>query len=291
MILGESILPDHPVNMKEGSLKTFIKTTVNHPSTMKDIPATPKLYQQPILPRMILEVNTKDNVYVAANTPSFIVNDKLREEDLVSHVMTRASSANFLGFIMACVVECEDMVINLHIFPHVFKNRVFIYKPKSILLLELCSILSMIENLENPTGRGLDAVLRRAHCIFSKCKESMDARFLMNGIETLIATSLAYHNLNTDDCEPRVSPLVAYRLFRCLEDSNGESRGLLKSIFFNSHKMETPDVSPNKGDGDKRVFNIFYCDTIFTRHLRVPNVVRFFKCACFHSTVLTQILK
>nr|CAC84337.1 hypothetical protein [Saimiriine gammaherpesvirus 2] len=244
--------------------------------------------EQPIVPRLVLEVNKNKNVCIAANTPCFVVDGVLMVEQLKTHIKSRMFSNKFVGFVMACFVENEDMVDSINMFPHVFSSRLFIYNPCNHILLEMCGLLSMLENLNTPSASLLSAIVERAYYLWTKSR-CPDATFLLHGIKTIASTSSYFYGINAP-VESIVSPLLMFKLYKCIEDGDPVSKGLLKPIYLTSWKMDTQYDAPSKDLSEKCVFNLFYCNTVFTKHLQHKEVLKLFKCVCTTSTPRSNIL-
>ncbi|AAC95568.1 orf 42 [Ateline gammaherpesvirus 3] len=240
------------------------------------------------VPRLVLEVNKSESVCIAANTPCFVVDGVLMADQLRAHIRSRMLSNKFAGFIMACFVENEDMVESLNLFPHVFSSRLFIYNPCNHILLEMCGLLSMLENIAAPSASSLSAIVERAEYLWTKNK-CPDAAFLLHGIKTLASTSSYFYNINSP-VESLVSPLLMFKLYKCIEEGDPVSKGLLKPIYLTSWKMDTHYEASNKDICGGCVFNLFYCNTVFTKHLQNKEVLKLFKCACVTYNHITNIV-
>lgn len=194
------------------------------------------LYPLPLIPRMVLEVNKSDNVCVACNCPDLIENHILCLSKLVDYVKQKMVSETFVGFIMTCLLESEDLVDSLNLKPHVFKQRVFVLRPPNGCILELCVLLSIVENCSNFSLSALLSILRRARNTYSR-NPSIDSSFLLHGIETLCSTAMTYFKLDPHQTHTTYQGLMMYKMQSVLEEGSIESKGLLKPIYLESHKM------------------------------------------------------
>ncbi|QFN51643.1 ORF 42 [Macacine gammaherpesvirus 5] len=236
-------------------------------------------YNYPVLPRLMLEVHKKNSICMASNTPKLCVRGRLNVPDLGVHVRTRLQSATFTGFVFACVVEHEDMIDALDIYPHVFSDRVQLFKPASASVTELCCILSMLENYDKPPLSFILSALDRARYLHERYTCN-DSAFVLYGIEVIASTLAAYHELNPPQGILRVPPLVRFKLHKLLDENADDMKGLLKPIYLESFRL-TENVGEEEGHAE--TFNIFYCGTIFTRHLHNASVLKYFQITSLHS--------
>lgn len=229
-----------------------------------------------ILPRLVMELSRTETAAVLCHTPCFVSESgELNRQEMCQHARDLLQSKAFLGFMMTSICECEDLVEKLNMYPHVFLERTFIYRPTSPLLAELCMLLSMLENLQNPTRDAVVAILQRAREL-GKRSRSVDAAYVAKGIETVGATIFAVSGLNAEGLS-LASPLVMYKFYACIEKTAGNCTAFLKDIYLSSKKMMTgiDDQIP-----ESRIpFNIFYEDTVMTRHYQNKEVVRCLKIA------------
>lgn len=246
-------------------------------------------FDQPFIPRLVLEVNTNEKICVASYTPPFIsANGELLVPDLMTHVKTRIVSDTFVGVVMSCLIESEDMVTKLNLMPHVFAGRTFLYRPGNAQVLEMCMLLSMLENLKTPTLQFLKSLLFRARFLYGKTL-SQDAAFLLHGIETLSATLVSVLKLDPQNQEHLASPLLMYKLYACLDEASEEAQGLLKPIFCESYKMELANPSSSEQHHTIK-FSMFYCTTWLTKHFDTAQVVEVIKTTCLYSSPKPQII-
>lgn len=226
----------------------------------------PNVYKHPVFPRLVLEVNQRESICIAAATPNFIVNGSLFVPDFCAHVRTRMRSENFKGFVITCLTDSEDMVGRLNMFPHVLEGRLFIYKPTNQILMELCALLSMLENFSCPSREAVMSIVHRARILYNKCP-TPDATFILQGVETIAATTIYYHDLDPTKTENLCQPLLHYKLKKELDYVEEESRGLLKAIYLDSNKIDrrVPYVNDKSTLEKQHTFNLLYSDTVFTR--------------------------
>nr|WIM51676.1 MAG: hypothetical protein ADFBMEEK_00042 [Peromyscus leucopus gammaherpesvirus] len=265
-------------------METVIQTLIGtqqkgSTDNIKYVPA----YTQPIYPRLMLELNKKGDIYLATNTPLFICNDgSVNVSDLQAHVKSRILSPYFEGFVFSSILDNEDTVDKLDIYPHVFLSRIHILKSADIYLMELCAILSMVENLEKPTRAAMFSMLNRARLVYSR-SPSKDSAYILNGIEYLISTLLWYYELTPVPPGNLPEPLMMFKLHKCLNESSEDTRGLLKPIYLEPWKMSLEDGrtynSPTKGS-----FSLFHNDTLLTRHLKSPEILN---CIRYISTMFS----
>ncbi len=105
-----------------------------------------------VTPRLVLEVNRHNAICVATNVPEFYnARGDLNIRDLRAHVKARMISSQFCGYVLVSLLDSEDQVDHLNIFPHVFSERMILYKPNNVNLMEMCALLSMIENAKSPS--------------------------------------------------------------------------------------------------------------------------------------------
>ncbi|AIU39566.1 tegument protein UL7 [Equid gammaherpesvirus 5] len=263
-----------------------------YPTTAKTV--TP-MYPNPMVARMVLEVNSCENLCVACNSPDLLKDGALSVSQLLEYVKQKLVSDTFVGFAMACLLDCEDLVDSINLLPHVFERRVFVYRPSNSYVLELCVLASMLENRDSYTKLFVDSLLGRARFVYSK-NPCIDACFLLHSIETLASTVMDYYKLDPHGSRARYPSLMMYKLHAAIEGGSVESKGLLRPIYHESYKLYSdPDASFDEDceeeAGDGRVtFNMFYCDTIFTKHLRSEAVVKTFKARCLEGCPRPNIL-
>ncbi|AJG42966.1 hypothetical protein KM481_gp36 [Harp seal herpesvirus] len=256
------------------------RNTLGSPTTMSSYP---------LIPRMVLEVNRSDNTQIASNSELLFENGELHVQSLVSYVKLKTVSHTFEGFVMACLLETEDMLEKINLHPHVFMQRVFTYKPAHVCILELCVLLSMLENYPKPTLKGVLSIVKRAKFIYSK-HQCLDAAFLLHGIETIAATTINYFDLDKEGVCTLGPGLLLFKLHKAIESGSVESKGLLKPIFLNSFKMEGDGWSMYEDNSTFSNFNIFYLETIFTCHFGCAPVVSIYKNICLDGCPRQQII-
>lgn len=269
-------LPVRPTPAPTGTRSRFLKARTN-------------LFDKPLIPRLVLEVNANQKIAVASYTPQFVsACGELMVPDLMTHVKARIVSETFVGVVMTCLVEFEDMVSKLHLMPHVLAERTILFRPGNAQVLEMCMLLSMLENLKNPTIIFLRSLVRRARFLYSK-NLSHDASFLLHGIETLCATLVDVYKLDPQNKENFSSPLLMYKFYACLEEASEEARGLLKPIFLGSHKMDLG--RPSRPETHHSVkFSMFYCSTLLTKHFDTASVVEVVKVTCLGGSPRAHII-
>ncbi len=77
-----------------------------------------------VTPRLVLEVNRHNAICVATNVPEFYnARGDLNIRDLRAHVKARMISSQFCGYVLVSLLDSEDQVDHLNIFPHVFSER------------------------------------------------------------------------------------------------------------------------------------------------------------------------
>lgn len=265
-------------------METVIQTLIGtqqkgSTDNIKYVPA----YNQPIFPRLMLELNKKNDIYLATNTPLFICNDgSVNVSDLQAHIKSRIISPHFEGFVFVSILDNEDTVDKLDIYPHVFLSRIHIIRSQDTTLMELCALLSMVENVETPTRATMFSILNRARLVYSR-SPSKDSAYILNGIECLISTLLWYYELTPVPPENLPAPLAMFKLHKCLSEAPEETRGLLKPIYLEPWKMSLDDGrsynSPTRGS-----FSLFHNDTLLTRHLKSPEIL---KCIRYVSTLFS----
>lgn len=248
------------------------------------------LYPNPLIPRMVLEVNKSDNVCIACNSPDLIENNALSVSKLVNYVKQKMVSETFMGFVMTCLLESEDLVDSLNLNPHVFKQRVFMFRPPNACILELCILISMIENCSSFALGAILSILKRARNTYAR-NPSLDSSFLLHGIETLCSTAMTYFKLDPQQTHTIYPGLLMYKLHSVLGEGSIESQGLLKPIYLDSFKMAPDPMSSfEEDDTTTNVFNIFYSTTIFTSHLQCEKVIQTYKDTCLFGLSRPQIL-
>nr|BEG23034.1 homolog of EHV2 ORF42 tegument protein UL7 [Macronycteris gammaherpesvirus 1]BEG23113.1 homolog of EHV2 ORF42 tegument protein UL7 [Macronycteris gammaherpesvirus 1] len=267
-------------------LKVFIGTSKRDFMLPKQ---TGPRYPSPLISRLVLEVNKCENVCVASNAPNLIEDGTLSVFKLVDYVKQKMVSDTFVGFVMATLLDCEDLVNSINLKPHVFRKRVFLFKPMNACILELCVLLSVIENCDNYTLESILSILKRARLTYTR-NPSIDSSFLLHSIETLCSTLLNYFKLDKPEAHTHYPGLIMYKLHSALEESSMESQGLLKPIYLESFKMESVYDSFEDEEADNVFFNIFYFPTILTTHLQSESVVQIIKETCLHGTPKPQIL-
>lgn len=233
------------------------------------------------------EVCRSGQICLMSYTPAFLIGDDLDLPGLRTHLKTLTASSTFVGFTICCLCENEDLVVKLDLYPHVFRERTFLFKPSSDLVLELCALLSTIENSPRLSIQALLNMLRRARHLTGRSGGSQDARFLLQGIETLVSTTVCYYfpDMNPPQRFQLQPPLLRYKFYKAISNEpESETGGLLQSIFFDSVKMSTD------GDDDSVNFNIFYLDSIFTKHLANRDVVKNLKRVCLRTVSRDHIL-
>ncbi|UTM04348.1 tegument protein UL7 [Equid gammaherpesvirus 2] len=263
----------------------------------KEYPTAPKtvtpLYPNPMVCRMVLEVNRCENLCVACNSPVLVRDGALCVSQTLDYVKQKLVSDTFMGFAMACLLDCEDLVDSINLAPHVFAQRVFVFRPPNSYLLEMCVLSSMLENCETYTRRFVESLVSRARFIYSK-SPCIDACFLLHSIEMMASTIIDYFKLDPEGTQPRYPGLMMYKLHGAIEGGSFESKGLLRPIYHESFKLcSDPDASFDEEEetGEAGVtFNVFYCETIFTKHLRAEAVAKVFKERCLEGFPRHQIL-
>lgn len=234
-----------------------------------------------IIPRLVMELSRTETAAVLCHTPCFVSEaGDLNRQEICQHARDLLQSKSFLGFMITSICECEDLVEKLNMYPHVFLERTFIYRPTSSLLAELCTLLSMLENLQSPTRDSVVAILQRAREI-SKRSRSVDAAYLAKGVETVASTIFAVSGLNAEGLS-LTPPLVMYKFYACIEKTAGNCAGFLKDIYLSSKKMMA-DIEGQIPES-QIPFNIFYEDTVMTRHYQNKEVVRCLKIAALFFT-------
>ncbi|QDQ69249.1 tegument UL7 [Colobine gammaherpesvirus 1] len=250
-----------------------------------------RVYPHPVTPRLVLEVHRKNNALIGCNTPRMGLKDRLNIRELDIHVRSRLLSPNFVGFIVVCLVEHEDMVTHVDLYPHVFRERLRLFKPTSASIVELCCLLSMLENCTQLSPAYLWSVLSRARRTHERTK-GIDADFLMQGIETVSATIACMFKFPPGP-DLRATPLLLFKLYKELGDSSTPMGGLLKPIYLESFRLgeegATSKVEQTFGTDS---MNIFYCDTVFTKHLENKDVLKYIKiCGLFKTPVYSLFSK
>ncbi|AGY30723.1 ORF42 [Retroperitoneal fibromatosis-associated herpesvirus] len=273
--------------------KALARLTGTAPSAQASAtPETPRrIYPHPVMPRMILEVHRKDNILIGSNTPRMDVGGRLDVRELSAHIRSRLASQTFLGFIVTCLVEHEDMVTHIDLHPHIFRDRVCLFKPNAEGTVELCCLLSMLENCKQLSPAYLWSVLARARRTHEKTKGT-DADFFMQGIETLAATA-AFMMGFPPGPELRATPLLLFKLYKEFGDRKSPMGGLLKPIYLESFRLGDTGGNPEADNSfGSNSMNIFYCDTVFTKHLENRDVLKHLKiCGLFKNPVSSLFLK
>ncbi len=127
-------------------------------------------------------------------------------------------SSQFCGYVLVSLLDSEDQVDHLNIFPHVFSERMILYKPNNVNLMEMCALLSMIENAKSPSIGLCREVLGRLTLLHSKCN-NLDSLFLYNGARTLLSTLVKYRRVHPGLCGTNLRPSFKGAT------STGEKRG------------------------------------------------------------------
>ncbi|AMA67397.1 tegument protein UL7 [Vespertilionid gammaherpesvirus 1] len=271
---------EQAINMLTGQI-----TKPSEPEVQKHI----KLhYPHPSLPRMVLEVNRTQSLCLAISPTPTWKNGEIHVPSLVNYVKNKMDSDTFFGFVMVSLLECEDLVDSLDIYPHIFSQRTFLFYPSNACIFELCILTSILENIKNPTLNSVLSLLKRARYIYSK-NPSLDCAFMLHGIEVIGSTILQYFDLDPDKKHTFYPGLLLYKMHKALENGTIESKGLLKPIYTDSYKMIT-DTDSSFDDNEEMDFNVFYSDTIFTHHLKCETVLRIFKDVCVSGHPKSQIL-
>ncbi|ARW78104.1 tegument protein UL7 [Common bottlenose dolphin gammaherpesvirus 1 strain Sarasota] len=236
----------------------------------------------PLIPRLVLEVKKTSKVCTAAHTPNFLTDHgDLKVKELVAHVKACSSSSHFVGFTLVSLVEPEDKVNTLDLYPHVLSERLLLFKPKKVSLLEMCALLSMAENLDHVTPVAARAILGRARML-QTLTNSREAAFLLRGIESVVGTAARLGAAGGADLDGLPDALVMFKLHHELERDDHEARGVLKAIYLESCKMGCSET-PEKGKARKKdqiSFNVIYSNTIFTRHLQNKDVISILRHNC-----------
>lgn len=238
-------------------------------------------YEHPVVPRLLLEISKKNDICVATNTPLFLSGNTLNITELSSHIKARAASNTFIGFYMVSLLAHEDVVHYINLFPHVFLERSIIFKSKNLVSMELCGILSMLENNKNFSEDFIFSCLKRARVLYSK-SPNKDNSFLLNGIETIVSTLFHFYGVHIEDdvmCH-LPSPLFMYKLFKVIESDSASAQGLLKPIFLEPWKMQT-EANFKK---IKMAFTLLYNDTVLTNHLKNHSVIQCIKETCLFNS-------
>ncbi|ADW24383.1 hypothetical protein RHVP.42 [Cricetid gammaherpesvirus 2] len=244
-----------------------------------------------IIPRMMLELSTNGKVTVAANSPLLVKNSTVNVKAIKEYIKDKMQSGNFKAFVFASVIEHEDTVASLDMYPHVYQSRILLFMPPNAVLFELCMLVSMMENLIPGDGTLAMAIFQRGKTLFEK-NPSADSLFLFKGLSVLTATHLAVYNPAFSSSDPLLkAPLLTFKLFAAIENMDSKSQGLLKSIVVDSFRMQagTHDDGWVSAPGS---FSLLYKNTIFTKHLQVSSIVFYLKMACLlhepTSTIISE---
>ncbi|AAO12345.1 hypothetical protein KM546_gp38 [Porcine lymphotropic herpesvirus 3] len=250
--------------------------------------STDVVYQYPIIPRLVLEVSRNQNICVASNSPVFVdSNGNLNIKDLDGHVKARLNSPHFVGFTICSILTCEDKVLTLDIFQHVLKERCFLYKPDNFYLAELCILLSAIENMVTPSLKLILQCLRRARFIHTRCS-SVDATFLLHGIEVLLSTMIDFYSFEKDETEHWAKGLDNFNIYKAVQSFDPTCKDLISAMFCSSHRLEEETGAP-KEPQTKQIFNLFYCPTFLTHHYSNKYIIKFIKLICIGDIVKFRI--
>ena len=254
-----------------------------------------------VTPRLVLEVNRHNAICVATNVPEFYnARGDLNIRDLRAHVKARMISSQFCGYVLVSLLDSEDQVDHLNIFPHVFSERMILYKPNNVNLMEMCALLSMIENAKSPSIGLCREVLGRLTLLHSKCN-NLDSLFLYNGARTLLSTLVKYHDLEEGASTPGPwnEGLSLFKLHKELKRAPSEARDLMQSLFLTSGKMGCLARSPKDYCADLNkeedansgfTFNLFYQDSLLTKHFQCQTVLQTLRRKCLGSDTVSKII-
>lgn len=256
--------------------------------TLKLKRAPAGVYEHPVIGRMCLEVSRSGSICVASNTPVFESSrGTLIVPDLMAHVKARITSDTFVGMALVCLTETEDLCERLDLAAHVFRERLVILRPTSASILELCMLLSMMENARRPSLQLLESLVSRARFLYTRAP-SADSALLLHSIEKVAATVAHINDLH-DAPENFGSPLPGFQLAKCLQNADLEAQGLLRPLFLESHKMPPDDEDAESG-AHGTTFNMFYLETALTKHFVNGTVVAAYREACLTHLPKPQLV-
>ncbi|AAK38241.1 ORF33 [callitrichine gammaherpesvirus 3] len=251
-----------------------------------------------ITPRLMVEVSRHNGICVASNVPDFYDRSGLLNiQDLRAHVKARQISKQFCGYAFASILDSEDQVEHLNIFPHIFFERMVLYKPDNLNLLEMCALISIVENLRQPCVELCMSIRARLATLHAKTLNK-DSLFLYIGGKTLLSTIVHYYELAHKDDPTWDQGLTMFRLHKELAKAPCEARDLLQSVYLTSTKMGRHTTSAkeycsnmNKEDTESEcTFNLFHQDSILTKHFQCQEVLKTLRSKCLYSKPVFTII-
>ncbi|AZB49212.1 alkaline exonuclease [Phascolarctid gammaherpesvirus 1] len=241
----------------------------------------------PFIPRLVMEVRKNQGTCVLSAVTDYLVDGVLDVAGLAKHVRDALTSSRFLGFVMVILLECEDRGCALDIFPHILSERCLLYLKNDTVAMEMCALISMVENLLEPTSRTLWSVLTRAEELLT-LQSCPDLSLLYHGLKKLIFTSVEYLELDWPYSESGTGMHV-YKLYKELSRFQKTAAfELLLSAMIKSKKLDfiTGDIMVESCMDAKLV----YVETMFTRSLTLQSVRNVLLQACAREVTLDSIL-
>lgn len=229
----------------------------------------------------MLEVSKHNNVCVASNVPEFYKeNGELDIEDLRCHVKSKLSSKYFCGYTMISVIDSEDQITSLNISPYAFSKRLILYKPENLDLLEMCALISMIENMSIPSLKKCSSIQHRINFLNSKCF-SKDSIFLANGARMLLSTIVRYHDIVSEFHMFWRDSLPVYKIHKEFNKNDTEASPLLIKLYSTSSRLDSITEHSNELKTAKLCnFKLFYLNTILSKHYESKGVIGLFRKKC-----------
>lgn len=273
-------------------MKMSSKTSKIDPPILQKINPSLHKLKRTIIPRLVLEVSKYNDTCVASNVPEFYTeNGDLHVDDLSYHIKTRTTSSVFCGYTLMSVVDTEDQVFAINVSPYVFSKRLILYKPSNLCLLEMCALISMIENMSIPSLRKCASIQNRLNFLKSKCYCD-DANFLVHGATLLLSTIVRYNGFVPEihmfwkDC------LTMYKIYKELKKRETEAQDLLISLFTNSGRLnEFVEYSEQMKKSHKSNFKLFYLNTILSKHYESQGVIGMIRLKCSEGDNVVNIMK
>lgn len=243
-----------------------------------------------LIPRLVLEVSKNKNVCVASNVPEFYTETgELDVDALRYHVKTKATSEFFRGYTILSLVDTEDQMYSINISPYIFSKRLILYKPDNLLLLEMCALVSMIENMSIPSLKKCTSIKQRLKQLKAKCYDE-DAQFLINGASMLLSTTVRYNSFVPEINMMWKDSLYIFTMHKELLKTDPTVQDLLINLYTSSTRLdEFVNYSEQLKEANGEEFKLFYLNTIFTKHFESRGVISLLRHLCMNSKSIENI--
>lgn len=241
----------------------------------------------PFIPRLVLEARKNQGTCVLSGVTEYTTGGLLDVDGLCKHVNDALSSSRFIGYVMVILLECEDRCFRLDIFPHILAERCIVYWKNDTVAMEMCALISVVENLAHPTTETLRSILDRAEKI-QLGRTCDDLRFLFHGLKKLIFTLIEYLGIDWP-YDVDMQGMQVYRLYKELSRfPQSEACEILLTAMITSKKLDfiTSDIRVDSCEDAK----IMYVSTMFTKPLEFGIIRTILLDVCGQNVTLDKIL-